>query len=96
MGRWRGAVTCDLGWSGKSLGFCVRNVEHCQSSAQSSFLDLEKHLNAGVNMGTLFGYIINVTGVSTRAMFFFQLILRAECFGCSSKSVSKYAAEILL
>lgn len=74
----------------------MTDVENCQSPAQSSFLKLEKHLNAGVNMGTLFGYIINVTGVNMKATFFFQLILRAECFGCSSKSVSKYAVEILL
>lgn len=33
------------------------------------------------------GYVINVPGASIRATFFLQIILKAECFGCSSKSV---------
>lgn len=54
MGGWRGAGTRDLGESGKSLRFCVGDVGNCQSSAQSSFLELEKDLSADVSTGMLF------------------------------------------
>lgn len=37
--------------------------------------------------GCYFGFVTNVTGVSISATFFSQLILKAECFGCSAELV---------